>query len=168
MARLHDLKHFDSQNTYFGVATSLWFNHCPFHCKGCWNEQTWEKDDSLERPNKDIIEEVLIALDEYGLSKNLSLLGGDPLSPMNIFDSLEILKAVKETRPQTKVVCWTGYRYERIIHREILKYIDILIDGQFVEKLKVENYKLYGSSNQRVIDVQQSLVNEKVVLAEDR
>lgn len=165
MARLHDLKHFDSQNTYFGVATSLWFNHCPFHCKGCWNEQTWEKDDSLERPNSEIIAETLLALDEFGLHKDLSLLGGDPLSPLNIFDTLEILKGIKKARPETRVVCWTGFTYERIINKEVLDYIDILIDGRFVEALKVENYKLYGSSNQRVIDVQKSLAQNKVVIA---
>lgn len=146
---------------------SLWFNHCPFHCKGCWNEQTWQKDESLERPNQEIIEEALLALDEFGLAKDLTLLGGDPLSLENIQDTLEIVSTIKGLRPLTKVLCWTGYRMDVLLlskkHQPILPYLDVLIDGRFVEEQKVENYQLFGSSNQRIIDVQQTLAVGKIM-----
>lgn len=168
MARLHDLKHFDIENTLFGPAVSLWFNHCPFHCEGCWNSQTWEIDETLARPNHEIIAETLEALDAYGLEKHLSLLGGDPLSPLNIDDTIEILEAIKEKRPQTKVLCWSGYLYEHLLrmkkHQKALTFIDVLVDGRFIQELKVEHEKLFGSSNQRVIDVPLSLEKKEIVL----
>lgn len=171
MARLHDLKHVDLDNCYWGISTSLWFNHCPHRCVGCWNAETWDKNESLERPNKEIIEEVLFALDEFGMPKDLTLLGGDPLSPFNIKDVVEILTAVKTARPQTRILCWTGYRWENLIRNKVLgqalPLIDILIDGKYEQKLHVENHK-YGSSNQLVIDVQKSLqLGEKIIAPEN-
>lgn len=158
MARLHNLKWIDVENALWGVSTSLWFNSCPHRCIGCWNNETWDKDSSLERDNQDIIEETLQALDSLGLPKYLSLLGGDPLAPENLDDLLEILKGVKDVRPHTKVLCWTGYRYEALRskkQKEVLSYIDVVIDGKFIEALKTEG-KLFGSSNQRIIDIKET------------
>lgn len=171
MARLHDLKHVDLDNCYWGVSTSLWFNHCPHRCVGCWNAETWDKDESLEKSNQEVIEEVLIALDEFGMSKDLTLLGGDPLSPFNVKDVKEILEAIKAVRPQTRVLCWTGYRWENLVRNKILgqalPYIDILIDGKYEQGLHVDGHK-FGSSNQLVIDVQKSLLTgEKVIAPEN-
>lgn len=167
MARLHDLKHVDLDNCYWGMATSLWFNGCVHFCEGCWNAETWSVDKSLERPNEEIIEETLLALDEFGLKKDLTLLGGDPLAHYNINDAIEILKAVKEKRPETRVVCWTGFTWGQLrgkAHQEALQYIDILIDGRYVKELHIEGHK-YGSSNQLVIDVQKSLELGEIVEA---
>lgn len=158
MARLHDLKLIDVENALWGVSTSLWFNGCPHRCVGCWNSETWEKDSSLERSNEDIIEETLLGLDYLDLPKDLSLLGGDPLAPENLDDLLEILKGVKEARPKTKVLCWSGYRYEALRSKKqkaVMEYIDVIIDGRFIEALKIEG-KMYGSSNQRIIDVKET------------
>lgn len=167
MARLHDLKHVDLDNCYWGVSTSLWFNGCPHRCLGCWNIETHDIDSSLERPNKEIIEETLLALDEFGMKKDLTLLGGDPLAPYNLKDLLEILDAVKERRPETRVVCWTGYTWEQLRHplqKKVLEHIDILIDGRYEKELHIEGHK-FGSSNQRVIDVKKSLEGHEVVEA---
>ena len=168
MARLHFLKHVDLDNCYWGVSTSLWFNGCPHHCKGCWNAETWEIDRSLEKPNEEIIKETLFALDEFGMKKDLSLLGGDPLAYYNLADTIEILKAIKEQRPQTRVLCWTGFSWQNIctkaMHLEALQYIDILIDGKYKKELHIEGHK-YGSSNQKLVDVKESLKQNKKIVA---
>ena len=167
MARLHDLKHVDIDNCYWGMATTLWFNGCPHKCLGCHNENTWHIDDKLDRPNQEVIDETLVALDEFGVKKDLTLLGGDPLSVFNLADLIEILAAIKEARPETRVLCWTGYTWKQLqngTHRNVLKYIDILIDGRYEKDLHVEGHK-FGSSNQKVIDVQASLATGSVVYA---
>ena len=167
MARLHDLKHVDIDNCYWGMATTLWFNGCPHKCLGCHNENTWHIDDKLDRPNQEVIDETLVALDEFGVKKDLTLLGGDPLSVFNLADLIEILVAIKEARPETRVLCWTGYTWKQLqngTHRNVLKYIDILIDGRYEKDLHVEGHK-FGSSNQKVIDVQASLATGSVVYA---
>ena len=159
MARLHDLKHVDLDNCYWGVSTSLWFNGCPHRCIGCWNKNTHDVDEQLERSNEEIIEETLFALDEFGMPKDLSLLGGDPLAHYNLNDLLEILREIKERRPDTRVLCWTGFRWEQLqnkIYKDVLEYIDIIIDGRYEKELHVYGHK-FGSSNQRVIDVKESL-----------
>lgn len=168
MARLHDLKHVDLDNCYWGVSTSLWFNGCPHKCVGCWNAETWDVDETLERPNSEVIEEVLTALDEFGMAKDLTLLGGDPLSPFNIKDVVEIVSEIKKKRPKTRVLCWTGYRWEQLVNNKFLNqalpYIDILIDGKYEKDLHIDGHK-FGSTNQRVIDVQKSLTSGSKVLA---
>ena len=167
MARLHDLKHVDIDNCYWGMATTLWFNGCPHKCVGCYNAETWHIDDKLDRPNQEVIDETLVALDEFGVKKDLTLLGGDPLSVFNLADLIEILAAIKEARPETRVLCWTGYTWKQLqngTHRNVLKYIDILIDGRYEKDLHVEGHK-FGSSNQKVIDVQASLATGSVVYA---
>lgn len=165
MARIHLIKHVDIENTFWGIATSVWFNGCPHRCEGCWNKETWNIDKSLNKPNQEIIEEVLFALDEY-IPKDLSLLGGEPLAPFNVKDTIEILSAIKTKRPQTRVLCWSGYTIDYLLkyrYKDVLKYIDILIDGKFMKELKVEGKK-FGSSNQRVINVQESLRKNKIIL----
>lgn len=166
MARLHLIKHIDIENTYWGISVSLWFNGCPHRCIGCWNANTWDIDMSLEIPNEKVIEETLIALDEY-FPKDLSLLGGEPLAPYNIKDTIKILEGVLTQRPETRVICWTGYTFEEIIksrHKEVLNYIDVLIDGKYQSELHVDGHK-FGSSNQRIIDVKESLKQNKLIIA---
>lgn len=107
------------------------------------------------------------ALEEY-FPKDLSLLGGDPLAPVNIKDTVEILKGILEKRPQTRVLCWTGYTWEQVTNSKILSralpYIDILIDGRYEKDLHVDGHK-YGSTNQKIIDVKVSLKQNKLVEA---
>lgn len=163
MARLHEIRDFDTTNTYWGPAVSLFFNHCPHKCKGCWNPETHELDTNLEIPNDKVISSVIEYLDKYGIHKDLTLLGGDPLSPFNTDDVFEIISKIKELRPKTRIVCWTGYTWERCKENKNIPMIDILIDGQFIQKLLVSGKK-YGSSNQRIIDVKSSLENNSLVI----
>ena len=99
----------------------------------------------------------------------LALLGGDPLSPKNIQDTIYIVKALKEWRPDLNVICWTGFTWEQVSRSKLLKpileYLDVLIDGRFMLERKIEGRK-YGSDNQRVIDVKQSLLDNVIREAE--
>lgn len=180
MSYIHTIKEYDNQNVFPAFnghparsTVSLWFNGCNKTCAFCWNAKTRKRDLSLYEDNHKIAEKVLEMLDSH-FDKDLALLGGDPLeysSPVdapegknrnNIEDVLEILEIVKTRRPQTRVICWTGYTWEEVMDnptgRRIMneRLIDILIDGRFeVDKL-VEG-RMYGSSNQRVIDVDKTM-----------
>lgn len=181
MAYIHILNHYDPENSYpsvknsltnetnkGGSTVSLFFNSCSKKCPECFNPETWGRKRSLFRPNSEVAEEVLFALDEF-FPKHLALLGGDPLENSfeqdfrnNIDDTTEILKIVKQKRPQTKVICWTGYTWDECMAdekiRKILEnnLINILIDGKFEVAKKTEGH-LYGSTNQNVINVEESI-----------
>lgn len=178
MAYIHTIKKYDPENFFpatdkrtSGSCVSVWFNGCSKACEGCFNPLTWDRRPNLYIPNKKVAETVLGALDRH-FPKSLALLGGDPLEHSftgdkehwnNIDDTIEILSQVKEVRPHTQVICWTGYTWQECIRDDkvlsALQLIDVLVDGRFNLRLKVDNNnRLYGSSNQRVIDVQASLL----------
>ena len=164
MARLHDIKEVDLENTYWGIATSLWFNHCPHRCFNCWNDETWELDEHLEIDNDEVIERTLKALDAYGIEKDLTLLGGEPFSPSNLKDLMYILEHIKAIRPETKVLAWSGYEFhvlKRSLNmKEALRHVDVLVSGRYVDEWNCDGQgKMYGSENQYIVDVQKSLNN---------
>ena len=164
MARLHDIKEVDLENTYWGIATSLWFNHCPHRCFNCWNDETWELDEHLEIDNDEVIERTLKALDAYGIEKDLTLLGGEPFSPSNLKDLMYILEHIKAIRPETKVLAWSGYEFhvlKRSLNmKEALRHVDVLVCGRYVDEWNCHGQgKMYGSENQYIVDVQKSLNN---------
>lgn len=167
MAYLHDIKGYDQENSYEGATVSLWFNGCPHKCVGCWNDETWERDLSLEIDNDEVVRKTLELLDK-DFPKNLALLGGDPLGLMNLKDTIYILSEIKRERPTTKVVCWTGFRWEQIQNKTfspVLPLLDILIDGRFDQEKRILGEK-FGSSNQRVIDVKKSLSTNEIIQLE--
>lgn len=171
MARLHDIKEVDLDNTYWGVATSLWFNHCPHRCPGCWNEETWDVDDSLAIDNDEVIERTLNYLDSFGIKKDLTLLGGEPFSPENLKDLHYILSSIKKSRPDTRVLSWSGYEFHVLKRsprmRKIVDMVDILVCGRFIEEYKCEDTtKMYGSENQYIVDVKASLETGETVYIE--
>ena len=91
--------------------------------------------------------------------KGLSILGGEPMAPTNIEGTAKLAKAFKEKYPDKNVWAWSGYKYEQIKDQDALKYIDVLVDGNYEDELHDPTLKWKGSSNQRVIDVQKSLKN---------
>ena len=91
--------------------------------------------------------------------KGLSILGGEPMAPTNIEGTAKLAKAFKEKYPEKNVWAWSGYKYEQIKDKDALKYIDVLVDGNYEDNLHDPTLKWKGSSNQRVIDVQKSLKN---------
>ena len=148
-----------------GVRVSIFMQGCAFHCKNCFNPNTWDFNGGKEF-NKDTIDEV-INLCKPSHIKGLSILGGEPMHPNNIEATEELAKAFKEKYPDKSVWVWSGFKFDKDLKdKEALKYIDVLVDGQYQDELHDFTLKWRGSSNQRVIDVQKSLETNDVVLFE--
>jgi anaerobic ribonucleoside-triphosphate reductase activating protein len=147
-----------------GVRVSLFVSGCTHHCKGCFNPETWNFNYG-EPFTKDTEEELLEALSKTYIS-GLSLLGGEPMEPENQRVLLPFVKKVKDLYPEKDIWCYTGYDYEKELlldsrarcesTDELLSYLDVLVDGEFVEELKDISLQFRGSSNQRIIDVKTS------------
>lgn len=158
-----------------GLGVSLFVQGCHFHCKNCFNKETWNFDGGNELTFKEI-EELLHQLSKPQYTR-LSILGGEPLTEENIKTVSLLCEFVKEFMPQKQIWLYTGYTIEDIgvpnfhykhidqIRRyNILHHIDILVDGQYIDELKDMSYPWAGSTNQRVINVQESLKKNEVVL----
>ena len=148
MARVLAIKTCDINNGP-GLRVSVWFSGCEFHCKGCHNKSAWDFKQGKEF-SSDIIEEVIDLLDGE-VKQDLSILGGEPLHPINRKATLELCKEVKKRLPYVSIWLWTGYEYNEVKDLEITNYLDVLIDGKFVEKLHKDELLYKGSSNQNVI-----------------
>ncbi len=149
-----------------GVRVSIFMQGCSFHCKGCFNEETWDFNGG-EEFNDDTINRVLeLASADYIVG--LSILGGEPMHPKNIDGTTKLAKAFKEKYPEKNIWAWTGFLFDKdLSDKEVMKYIDVLVDGQFKIDLFDPTLKWKGSSNQRVIDVKKSIKNKKVKLYEE-
>lgn len=133
-----------------GIRVSIFVQGCEFHCKGCFNSSTWDFNGGKEFTNETM--DYLFSLVNEHIA-GLSVLGGEPLNPKNVETVLEICKRFKELFPGKSIWLWTGYRFEGLDEqqKEVLKWVDVLVDGQFIEELKDFRLKYCGSSNQRVI-----------------
>lgn len=145
-----------------GVRVSIFFQGCEFHCKNCFNPETWSFDKGKEFTDETIARILELAEKDY--IKGLSILGGEPMHPRNIEGTARIAKAFKEKYPDKTVWVWSGFLFEKLKDKEAIKYIDVLVDGQYMDDLHDFRLKYRGSSNQRVIDVKKSLKNNKVCL----
>lgn len=155
----------DDQLNGDGLRVVLFVSGCDHHCKGCQNPQTWNPNSGQEFTDKDK-EKILEMLSEDYIS-GITLSGGDPLYPANIDCIYDLIKSIRNKYDITKDIwLYTGYKFEDILpfFKELLKNIDVLVDGEFIEELADKKYKWAGSTNQRVIDVQQSLNENTVVL----
>ena len=130
---------------------------CPFHCKNCFNPETWDFEGGKEFTQETI--DKVLELSDKNEVKGLSILGGEPMAPTNIEGTAKLAKAFKEKYPEKNVWAWSGYKYEQLKNQDALKYIDVLVDGNYEDELHDPTLKWKGSSNQRVIDVQKSLRN---------
>lgn len=151
-----------------GVTMSLWTQGCPHHCKGCFNGETWDFDAGEEFEDSDL-EYILENINKNNVHRDLSILGGEPLCPENVDGVIEVCKIFKEKFPEKKIYLWTGYVVEQFNEkqRNVLNYIDVLVDGPFVQAKRNLSLMMRGSSNQRVIDVKKSLDENKIVLFRD-
>lgn len=153
-----------------GLREVLFLSGCEHHCPGCFNEFTWDPDNSQAKVFDDDIFENLIRDLREPYCSGLTLSGGDPLSHWNVDGVFELVKKVKEYIPNKTIWCYTGYIYENIKDKEpyksVLKYIDVLCDGPFIQEKKSPNKPWVGSENQRVIDVKKSFASNSVVLYE--
>lgn len=155
---------------YLGCA--VFFQGCPFHCKGCFNEETWDMNGG--KPWVDnTTNEVLKLVQEEHL-KRISFLGGEPMIDRNIDLLADLLHKIRELRKDIKVWVYSGYVFEMLMKRadenskilDILSNIDYLVDGQFKEDLKDFKLKFRGSSNQRILDMHNSMKQLKPICEE--
>ncbi len=158
-----------------GVRVSLFVSGCTHHCKGCFNEMTW--DFKYGKPFEREDEEKILALLEPSHIAGLTLLGGEPMEPVNQQALLPFVRRVKEKYPDKTIWCYTGYLFDRDILRDfcgkyeetakILSYLDVIVDGEFIEAQKDISLRFRGSSNQRIIDVKKSMQSGIVALLEE-
>ena len=147
-----------------GVRVSIFMQGCHFHCDGCFNKDTWDFSCGKEFTDETIDRVLELCKAEHIVG--LSILGGEPMHPVNILGTTKLAKAFKEKYPDKNLWVWTGFLFEQLKDKEVLKYIDVLVDGQYKDELHSPILKWKGSSNQRVIDVQKSLKQNKIIITE--
>ena len=148
-----------------GNRVTLFVSGCNHGCHGCWAPETWDFKYGVEYTSD--LEQKIIDTLNLDFYSGLSILGGDPLSRRNRPTIYNLVQRVKSECKNNNIWIWTGYTYEEcIIHNdisEILSYCDILVDGKFDKNLYSSDILYRGSSNQRIIDVHQSLNLQKVI-----
>ena len=158
-----------------GVRVSLFVSGCTHHCPGCFNQVAWDFD--YGKPfTQETIDQILTML-KPGYIKGLTLLGGEPFEPENQPAVVELLRQIKAEYPEKSIWAFSGYLFDRDIlagrlgpweiTREYLSYLDVLVDGPFVESRKNLGLRFRGSENQRIIDVPASLAENQIVLWQD-
>ena len=147
-----------------GIGVILWCQGCELHCPGCHNKETWDFNGGtpFSQKTKDLI---LAELDKPYIDR-LTLSGGHPLAKDNLNEMTAFCKQVKEKYPNKTIWVYTGLHFEDIKSYEILRYINVLVDGPFVQEERDITLAFRGSRNQRIIDVPKSLQAKKTILLE--
>lgn len=162
--RYHDITKDDMKNGD-GLRVVLWLSGCRHHCAGCQNPVTWNPEDGI------LFDDAARAEIEKELLKDyiagLTLSGGDPLFPENVREVTEYVRKLKARFPEKTIWLYTGEVWEDILGMDVLRDIDVLVDGKFVQEKKDNLLHWRGSANQRVIDVRESLRRGKVILYKD-
>ena len=149
-----------------GWRAVLFVSGCPHHCPGCHNAIAQDYNYGQKFNKQEIIDRIC----DNSILKGITISGGEPLCKENIPEVLDFIKEVKKVRPNFNVWCYTGFTYEEVLKSKdmlnLLKYVDVLVDGKFkIDELSL-NLDFRGSRNQRIIDVQQSLKENKVIILE--
>ena len=148
-----------------GVRVSIFMQGCAFNCEKCFNPETHDFKGGKEF-NDETINRVLKLCENENI-EGLSILGGEPMHPQNIEGTTKLAKAFKEKFPNKNIWAWTGFQFDKNLKdTEVVKYLDVLVDGQYVDALHNPTLHWKGSSNQRVIDVQKSLKDNKISIIE--
>ena len=134
-----------------GVCVSFFVQGCPHHCPGCFNESAWLFTEG-EPFQKHDYEYIKTKIKDNNMIRNFSILGGEPLHPLNRHEVYDVCTALKSEIPELKIYLWTGYTMDEITvdFPEILNTIDVLIDGKYEQNLRDITLKLRGSSNQNI------------------
>ena len=159
--RYHNIT-YDDMNNGDGLRAVLWLSGCDHRCPGCQNPVTWNPNDGLIF-DVDACEELENLLHKDYIS-GLTLSGGDPLYEKNRDEVRKLCSLVKSIFPEKTIWLYTGYCYEDIKNLEVMNFVDVLVDGPYVEKLRDTTLKWRGSSNQRVIDVKRTRELGQIVL----
>lgn len=163
----HDIKH-DDMNNGPGLRVTLFVSGCDHYCNGCQNPETWDTKSGIPFDNT-AIEEIFKQLDNDYIS-GITFSGGDPLNANNRVEVCSLIHQIRLKYGKSKSIwIYTGYTWEEIVNTltPVLLGVDVLIDGMFDKDLADVNYHWAGSTNQRVIDVQRSLEEKKIVLYKD-
>ena len=165
-----DIKYCDVANGK-GVRVSLFVSGCTHHCKGCFNEETWNF--HYGKPFTEETEKQVLDYLDNSYIAGLSLLGGEPFEHVNQQGLLPLLRKVKARFPEKNIWCYSGYLFDEELKKEsrarceytdeMLSMLDVLVDGRFEEDKKNITLLFRGSENQRLIDVKKSLEQDKVV-----
>ncbi len=158
-----------------GVRVTLFVSGCRNKCKGCFQPETWDFNFGTLYTKE--TEDKLLKMLSPSYINGLTLLGGDPFEPENQRELLPLLRRVRETYPDKNIWAYTGYLFDTLIGgkehpccettNEMLSYIDVLVDGKFMEELHNISLQFRGSSNQRIIDVKKSLEKGGAVIIPD-
>lgn len=145
-----------------GIRVSIYVQGCSRHCKDCFNSSTWDFNGG--RLFDQAIQNQFLDLGSPKKIVGFSILGGEPLQQGK--DMLSLVKLIKERYPNKTIWMWTGYKYEELDDEqlEIISYIDVLVDGEFISDQKALNKRFKGSNNQRIIDVQETIKTGKITL----
>lgn len=146
-----------------GLRVVLWVAGCEHRCPNCQNPVTWDIDGGLEF-DEAAKNEIFTELEKSYIS-GITISGGDPLHTKNRKDTGELVVEIAEKFPQKTIWVYTGYEWHEVKDLPFMKYIDILVDGKYIERVRDTQLEWRGSSNQKVIDVKKSLEIGKVVLA---
>lgn len=148
-----------------GLRVVLWVAGCGHHCKECHNPITWDPDGGLpfdEAAKQEIFEEL-----GKPYISGITFSGGDPLYPANVAEVTELAKEIRKQFPDKTIWLYTGGLWEEVGGLEIIRYIDVLVDGEFEVERKELNLQWKGSANQRVIDVPETLEKGEIQLHEE-
>lgn len=151
-----------------GLSVTVFVQGCPHRCPGCYNEHTWDFNGGFE-VYENFIEDILNKLNKNNINRRLCIMGGEPLCRENISLTNTIVKGIKEKSPNTEIAIWTGYCYENLIKdaQQVLKDVDVLVDGPFILEQKDLTLAMRGSRNQRIIDIQKTLKSNSIVLKKE-
>ena len=172
---------YPDQNNGDGLRIVLWVAGCKHHCTNCQNQQTWSPQGGIPF-DKNAMNEILNELKKDYIS-GITFSGGDPLHPKNVQNVLKIVDEIRVSYPTKNIWLYTGYTWEQIMHpvitdinseqlkmlqmrKELVSKCDVLIDGRYVDELRDISLHWRGSSNQRVINVQETLKQNQIVLWE--
>ena len=157
-----------------GVRVSLYVSGCNHHCKGCFNPETWDFNYGKEF-TQDTINTLLNAMDKEYID-GITILGGEPLDPVNQKEVANLISQVKQRYPNKSIWCFTGFDFEKEVMekmykkfdttKQIIDNLDVLVDGEFKEDKKNLSLRFRGSENQRIIDVKKTLNSDHIIWKE--
>ncbi len=148
-----------------GIRVSIFFQGCRFHCKNCFNPETWSFNNGNDFTDE-TIEKILELADKPEIM-GLSMLGGEPMNDINIVGSTKLAKTFKEKFPNKTIWSWSGYLFDDLKDKEIINYLDVLVDGQYKDELRNPTLRWRGSENQRVIDIKKTLKKGEIISYKD-
>lgn len=145
-----------------GIRVSLFVQGCNRHCDGCFNPETWDYDSGELYTKR--VQELFLDLGKEKKITGFSILGGEPLAQDKRM--IGLIKEIKKRYPEKTIWMWTGYIYENLTQgqMEIVKLIDVLVDGPFIKEKRCPGKRFRGSSNQRIIDIKKTLESGTITI----